>query len=223
MYPMEILRQFSLSVFIVSSGMLGVLAAIAVLHDGNYADKFILRFSIGFLAFSIVPGYMLQAILIGRSLYHSNVDPYYTPIQLSFLSQICSFLIGWRLWLVSGDVLLSLVFDCEWPARKPLRATKAFAPSLPRDFWAHRPIGIYAFENRQRAEVMLWRHALFDARDCVVLGTVAVWGEVREHVLGYRAEYAYPLSLEPRSATDRETQAAAERYGCSLLSPLGIR
>lgn len=109
-------------------------------------------------------------------------------------------LIGWRVWCVvrfGGRLrLASVIHDEVWPAGKELVARcRAAAPLEPHA--APAPdcnCGIHA----ARDPAAVWTY--LRGRDepgtvARVLGRVALWGDVVEHELGWRAQYAYPLEV----------------------------
>lgn len=53
--------------------------------------------------------------------------------------------------------------------------------------------GIYAFKSIHGARILGASYA--SCSDQIVMGRVALWGDVIEHQRGYRAQYAKPLSL----------------------------
>lgn len=99
---------------------------------------------------------------------------------------------AWRTWTLAGSRrgdevhLLPIAGDGRpWPARTPASA------SCTRHRSHRRPepnctCGFYAMHGPD---------PLRRTRDPAVLGTVALWGRVVEHALGFRAELAYPQRL----------------------------
>lgn len=137
---------------------------------------------------------------------------------------------AWRVWRVLRDgdelALASVVKRTLWPACEPLAAECLKA--LPFVDWLlrRRPhdapeecceCGIYAASLDAVRRYL--SDSLPDARTRVI-GRVALWGSVVECELGYRATYAYPLSLcvplpvrgRARETTE-EVAAGLERYG----------
>ena len=110
---------------------------------------------------------------------------------------------AWRAWKIdegNGPVLHSLVRDWQWPARQKVHAVC----HREEMGWgsSHRGEGIpdvncscgfWATKNRlsaQRPQV----HSRY--LKGIVVGKVALWGDIIEHEEGFRAQFAYPLSLE---------------------------
>jgi hypothetical protein len=99
-------------------------------------------------------------------------------------------LIAWRTWNLTARrrrLRLAPVGDYRnaWPPRDRVRAVCARR----RSHVAPDPActcGVHASK---------WIAALQRARGPVVLGTVALWGRVIEHELGYRASFGYPQRL----------------------------
>jgi hypothetical protein len=98
--------------------------------------------------------------------------------------------IAWRAWALSGHAATLRLrpvgrFARPWPARQPVEASCGHwrfhrAPSL----------GCTCGVHATREPELLRR-----ARGPVVVGTVALWGTIVEHALGYRARFGYPLRL----------------------------
>ena len=98
--------------------------------------------------------------------------------------------VAWRAWALSGhDETLRLRpvgrFSHPWPPERAVEASCGRwrfhrAPSL------GCTCGVHATR-----EIDLLRRA----RGPAVVGTVALWGTVVEHALGYRARFGYPLEL----------------------------
>lgn len=110
-------------------------------------------------------------------------------------------IIGWRAWRVQHGHLWSVFCShVIWP-----RGSHIEAPALS----AYDYGGIHAFKTRAAAEeyVQWFRdagrysysfgRAVFTARESgiFVIGAVALWGTVIEHVRGYRAQFARPVML----------------------------
>jgi hypothetical protein len=103
-------------------------------------------------------------------------------------------IVGWRVWRISDQGLLSSVFMSNvWPAGEPLKACCAGTPRLQH--------GIHAFAERYAAEEYL-RIDTRGYQSKRVVGEVALWGNVVVHEAGYRASYAYPRRIiVPRDAS----------------------
>jgi hypothetical protein len=98
--------------------------------------------------------------------------------------------VGWRAWALSGhDEMLQLrpvgQYARPWPPRRAVEASCGHwrfhrAPS----------IGCTCGIHATREPELLRR-----ARGPAVVGTVALWGTIVEHALGYRARFGYPQRL----------------------------
>lgn len=107
-------------------------------------------------------------------------------------------LTGWRGWKVTPELLLkSMTADVVWAPDEPMDGnTKA----------TEEHNGIYAYK---KARDFLSKHN--EGLD--IYGKVLMWGDVIEHELGYRAEYAKIVSLEGLTVKGREhLEALRERY-----------
>jgi hypothetical protein len=101
-------------------------------------------------------------------------------------------IVAWRAWTIAGSIdgslvrLLPIAGDRRpWPARKPVvAACKRSHGHVVPGFAC--TCGVHA----TRHQVQLRR-----ARDPGAIGTVALWGRVVEHELGFRAAVGYPQRL----------------------------
>ena len=98
--------------------------------------------------------------------------------------------LAWRAWALAGrrgSLRLLPVAGSRrpWPQRRPVRAlcSKAHLHRVPD---VRCTCGVHATR-----ELDLLR----GTRSPAAVGTVALWGTIVEHVLGYRARLAYPRSL----------------------------
>lgn len=90
--------------------------------------------------------------------------------------------IAWFLWHVRQDWNLK---RCQGPCVQTLRFLPIFG------------CGLYAWDSRERAEALGKATCGTRYRDFkLVLGRVALWGEVVEYQRGYAAQYAYPVSFD---------------------------
>jgi hypothetical protein len=111
-------------------------------------------------------------------------------------------ILGWRVWRVDDDGLLSaVVWGARWEPRERFEAQcedRAFpfwvgtAPPHGAP-WAGCARGIYAFKHRAQA-ALLAREKVDGAP--LALGRASLWGKVLETERGYRAALAYPYDLE---------------------------
>lgn len=101
-------------------------------------------------------------------------------------------IVAWRTWTLAGSRdassvrLLPIAGDGKpWPARVPASATctKSRHHAVPH---LGCTCGLHAVAEAE---------TLRRTRDPAVLGTVALWGPIAEHDLGYRAAFAYPQRL----------------------------
>lgn len=116
--------------------------------------------------------------------------------------------IGHRSWWLrahEGTVRLqSMYMSLLWPQGEVVEAEcECSSP----DLWGHS-CGIYAW-RQLNPDISGSPHQVF--------GTVALWGEVIEHELGYRGEFALPLSLQ--SDCGLLGGMAALQYGLMLTQP----
>lgn len=98
-------------------------------------------------------------------------------------------IIGWRLWLTSPrtEQLVSISANFEWPCREYPKS-KSYFPGYPN-------MGYHAYKNEEQALDAASQYR-YSSIFPIVLGQVAMWGEVIEHEKGWRSEYAYPKALE---------------------------
>lgn len=109
------------------------------------------------------------------------VDAGSAPEPLKTTDFIVGEIIAWRGWRVRRDGFLqSMSADAVWPPDEPMDGN---VKSL-KDH-----CGVYAYK---KAKDFLASHS--DTLD--IYGRVALWGDVIEHELGYRAEYAKVISLD---------------------------
>ena len=108
---------------------------------------------------------------------------------------------AWRAWRVgvfepattprSEYFLRSCVHDAYWPPLEPLvsRCPEHLRPDLSCG------CGIYAMATRDAA--VAWARSTARSLSMpVVVGQVQLWGRILQFTQGYRAELAYPYSLE---------------------------
>jgi len=123
-------------------------------------------------------------------------------------------IIGWRAWIASTEPprLWSLARPATWAPGELVEA-HATPTSDPR-------AGIHAF--RTCAEAL--GEFMGGWGDGLVLGSVAMWGQVVEHERGFRAQYAYPQTLVLPGSWDSwgpwadsdTVRALARTYGCEV-------
>lgn len=93
---------------------------------------------------------------------------------------------AWRVWGLSQA-------GAELWLKSPV-AGLCWRPGMPMKGWpALPPQGIYALHQAQDAATM--RQRWLGGRAALLGGEAALWGDVREHERGWRAQFAYPVSL----------------------------
>lgn len=102
-------------------------------------------------------------------------------------ADVVGYVTGWRMWSLrqlfdEGLRLQSPVMGLCW---RPGRAMRGWP--------AHPPQGIYALARHEDPQPI--GRQWLGAGEAVLGGAVALWGEVHEHRQGWRAQFAYPLSL----------------------------
>lgn len=83
---------------------------------------------------------------------------------------------AWRCWRVAGGLLQSVAMDTVWAPGQAMTAENIEYGG-----------GVHAWKTRMDAS----RYA----QPGMIIGRVALWGEVVEHANGYRAEYGKPIEL----------------------------
>lgn len=124
-----------------------------------------------------------------------------TPLSTDQLPMVPHYVVGYRGWVIveqaDGRFALASVNDQYlWKYKQKFEA-KCQGSGLSRHFnnmvSSHDvpdrncTCGVYAFDAKNFVKV--------DSAICAVMGTVAMWGRVVHHKAGYRAQFAYPLSL----------------------------
>lgn len=95
----------------------------------------------------------------------------------------------WRLYRNADDLFLAAISRADvWPAGMPLHAGKP-QPAGGVGAWALRGPEDLKPDAYNRDPIAGGRFV------CFLTGRVALWGKVIEHEKGYRAEYAYPLTI----------------------------
>jgi hypothetical protein len=109
-------------------------------------------------------------------------------------------LTGWRFWKIrrtsrDGNLWLRSVVRNElWPPMERFVAQsssykEAVQSGIPPE--AHSASGIYAYKSTPDALKNIDRHCYRGT----FLGKVSLWGVIQKHQFGFRAQFAYPLSL----------------------------
>lgn len=122
-------------------------------------------------------------------------------------------IMGWRAWRINqnldGSMRLASLHHSEYEW-EPGVVAQVSELDTKKNKSGHSN-GIYAFKNRTH----LLTH-LEENKDCLgthVIGRVALWGDVIEHELGYRAECAYPYQLYAPAPLATELHNI---YGCDV-------
>ncbi len=116
-------------------------------------------------------------------------------------------LIGYRVWRIDRNRLTSLSAGYVW---RP--GTNGPAEGMSTDYG-----GFYAFKELPEALKLSGGNRPGHGQHYAV-GKVSLWGEIVEHVFGYRAEYAKVIELIPRQQPCIRTtmETARERMGEAL-------
>lgn len=111
--------------------------------------------------------------------------------------------IGWRLWRLSGQTLISLWYPAHrypqsW-SLEPLRA-ECWGPGhhvVPASSSRFCLCGFYVFDDPARALDLHMHGDHWVYRQAAVIGCVEWWGENYVHEFGHRVEYAQIRGLVP--------------------------
>lgn len=98
-------------------------------------------------------------------------------------------LIGWRVWFMARGYLRSIgTHSTIWVPGEPMSGD-------PGDY---DDVGVYAWKLKRHAvrQAILIGGRGKEGRVITIVGRVQMWGEVVEHELGYRAQFAKILSLD---------------------------
>jgi hypothetical protein len=119
-------------------------------------------------------------------------------------------IIGWRFWKLCNGLLHSVFVPYVWQPGVYERSSSKFC--------GYNNLGYHAFRNKEQAERETSMNAYWWP---LVIGSVAMWGEVIEHQYGWRSEYAGVRSLikvaglVPFWRKYEVLLELRERYGCS--------
>lgn len=136
-------------------------------------------------------------------------EPDTPPVtELPGQGRCVGYVVAQRTWPVSFERgVVTSGFDTEWLPGEPVKATD------PGPTMMGHGAGLYAMKLGE--EIALpsgGLHALYAA------GLVALWGRIKEHERGFRAEWAYPLEFQHLSLdgpfADAMLAVLNERYGC---------
>lgn len=130
------------------------------------------------------------------------------------------YVVGVRGWYFYSERLQSLCHDSLWPIGLPFECEvpllngygATYADIKENRNGYDRRVGIFAFKTlEQTLDSGFLQH---------FVGKVALWGEVAEHEKGYRAQYAYPLTLieaRGRHGSHKGGLEVAKLYGCNYI------
>src|SRR5262245_13628177 len=124
-------------------------------------------------------------------------------------------IIGWRFWRLCNGLLNSVYVPYTW---RP----GVFERSSAAEIACCNP-GYHAFRDKERAELKASMHVYWSP---LVIGSVAMWGEVIEHQYGWRSEYAAVRSITKITgdisfwSKQRSLLDLGEKYGCPVLTEL---
>jgi hypothetical protein len=137
--------------------------------------------------------------------------------------------LGVRFWRYAlspyGKVrLLSFVADRRWSPNETFEARSPDGQLANPDVGEQ---GIHAFKSMNH---LMWSirndpgrlvvRAKLSGCDGIVIGTVALWGVIWEHVRGYRAQYARPLSFFSSYGRHNAEALTELRASFSAVTPL---
>lgn len=125
-------------------------------------------------------------------------------------------IVAWRAWYVintaAGLRLRSMAVDCVWSQGEATSVNTVLEQCGYPDKWERIPPGVGAGIHAFKSPHEMVRQYKKNSR--VVYGTVAMWGEVIEHEMGYRAEFGRVNSLDhlgEKSPMDSEAQTLLAR------------
>ncbi len=130
------------------------------------------------------------------------------------------YIVGFRGWYFDTHKLrlMSLCHHAFWPVGAPLecevpllRGSGATYVEVNHNIEHDKRVGIFAFKTLEQTLNSDFRQQF--------IGEVALWGEVAEHEEGYRAQYAYPLTLAVSGYCFpyKEVSEIAKLYGCKYI------
>ena len=94
-------------------------------------------------------------------------------------------IIAYRCWPIRNGFLWSTAADRAWAPNEPMKALEGHLES---------GLGVYAF--KEMSHVVQHFGSGTVASDGTAFGTIELWGEIVEHEIGYRAEYAQIKSID---------------------------
>lgn len=126
---------------------------------------------------------------------------------MSRIPDYSEYIVGWRLWVVYANRLHSVVMLDEWHPKEVFAVPEllSYLMKAGRLDGSTSSVGIYALKDP-------WQLMWLPDRSLAV-GRVALWGWVYEHERGYRAQYAYPLSIRRFSGPRFDMEQLCGTYG----------
>jgi len=124
-------------------------------------------------------------------------------------------IIGWRFWKLCKGFLDSAYVSYTWRPRVFERSSPALVGC-----WN---LGYHAFRDKEQAER---KASMYNYWSPLVIGSVAMWGEIIEHRHGWRSEYAAVQSITkitgdiPCWTKQRLLLDLGEKYGCAVVTEL---
>lgn len=102
-------------------------------------------------------------------------------------------IIGWRIWSISrrrggkscAPLLRSYMMDSIWLPDKPM-------DGMPHDYGMD---GVWAFKDMSDA-IRKYQESELIGTGLFAMGSVKMWGQIVEHAIGYRSEFARIASIE---------------------------
>lgn len=133
-----------------------------------------------------------------------GVDYAFTPPKIETSDPEVGEIIAWRTWRFAGGYIQSMAADEVWEPGIPRKANiNAQHSQGAFGGWPYVAGGIHAWKTKQDA-LQYGSHYISSYetetgchhRREIVIGRVALWGNVVEHEKGYRAEFAKPIAFD---------------------------
>lgn len=96
-------------------------------------------------------------------------------------------IVAYRCWPIKNGFLWSTAAGRAWAPGEPMKATPDHLKS---------GLGVFAFKDMSRCIGEFGDEYYNSAGMGIAFGTIHIWGEIVEHELGYRAEYAVVRSID---------------------------
>ncbi len=103
---------------------------------------------------------------------------------------------AWKLRIKEGRLFSDSILAHEWEPKKPKKAED-------QKVGFGKGAGLYAAKT---LELLQTEYDNPGITDTYVIGKVALWGQIKEHQKGYRAEWAYPVSFLKITNVARELE-----------------